>query len=111
MKKAKFSGYETIRKMKCEKWTVESEIIEGDSYIAWVKSGTNIPLRTRWIDPNPQENETIIETTDYYKFIDKAPTAAIFEPKGACSLVNCSDAVLNQGTQVRPTRAVEQFLK
>ena len=91
MSKAVLDGYETVRGTKCERWLVRNEIIENDFYYAWVKVGTNIPLRARWIDPEKAQNMTIVETTDYLNFTNKAPSPKTFEPKGACKKVKCDE--------------------
>ena len=94
LRNASLRGHETIRGEACEKWLVRNEIISGDFYYAWVKVGTNVPLRTRWIDPSKPQNATIIETTDYLNFVNKAPPSDVFEPKGACKKVKCNDAAI-----------------
>ena len=107
MSKADLVGHETIRGEECEKWIVGSEIIKGDSYIAWVKANTNVPLRTRWIDPDPAQNATIVETTDYYDFVNTAPPSAVFEPEGACKKVTCNGSKRSEASRRRDSPRVK----
>jgi hypothetical protein len=102
MSRATLDGHETIRGEKCEKWLVRSEIISLDFYYVWVKAGTNVPLRARWIDPDKAQNATITETTDYFDFVNKAPPPNVFEPKGACKRVSCD------GSQNAPTQQIRR---
>ena len=61
-------------------WTVHGEILSGDVYTAFVEAGSNVPVRTVWVDPGINTTER----SDYKNVVIGRPPASEFIPNRAC---------------------------
>ncbi len=66
-------------------WTVHGEILSGDVYTAFVEAGSNVPVRTVWVDPGINTTER----SDYKNVVIGRPPASEFIPNRACQQVKC----------------------
>ena len=85
----------SIDGQRVDEWTVRGEILDNDTYTAWVRADGDadadgevaVPVRTLWVDPVPG-GEPTPERSDYSNMVG-APPESEFVPNKHCQSISC----------------------